>query len=385
MITENILWGGQFQKLLTKFKLDRDPDSVVIRKIVFFSVFTWVPLLILSVLQSSVFNPGLKVSLLTDIVVWARFFIAMPILFYTERLLKHEVGRSVAHLIDSGIISENNHDDYEKIILKICRIRDSKFAELIIFAVAYCVVFFYWRASGETEMASSWQFQHGKELSPAGFWYYYISAPIFQFLLYRLLFKFLLWVGFLYKISRIDLNLIPINPDLSGGLSFLGVTTAFFGFIGLAQGCVVSAQIAEFIVKNNVPLTDFKVTIFTNIIVLLLLFLFPMIFFIRKLTRVRFDGLLEYGVVSQKYVNSFNNKWVKNINPQNEQLLGSADIQSLADLFNSFQIVAKMSVFPFTFKQIIYLAVLIAIPFIPLIFFIISPAELLKYLVEMFL
>ncbi len=385
MIIDNILWGGLVHKILMKTKLDVEPDSVILRKIIFFSAFTWLPLLILSTIQSTSYNPAIKVSLLTDLVVWARFFVALPILFYSERLIKYQIGDSLVHFINSGIISQNNYTNYEFLLKKIGKLRDSKAAELIILVLSFAAVLFYWRASDETNMVSTWLFNADKNLSLAGYWYYTVSAPVFQFFLYRMFWKFFLWAVFLYKISKMELNLIPINPDRSGGLNFLGIATFFFGFIGLAQGSVVSAQIAEFIIKNNVQLADFKNTIFINIIVLILLFILPMMFFITKLLNIRLKGILEYGILSQKYSDLFHDKWVKGNNSLNEQLLGSSDIQSLADLFNSLQIISKMRIVPFNMRQLVYLIVLIAIPFFPLIFFIISPLEILKYVAATFI
>lgn len=382
---ENIVWGGPTHKILLKVKLDTEPKSVIIRKIIFFTSFTWLPLLILSVIQSVAYNPSIKVSLLTDLVVWTRYFLALPLLFYTERMIRIQVNRSLDHFISSGIIAQNNVEQYESILTKISRIRDSKILEIIVLIIAYSSVIFYWRDTDKTNIISTWLFPDKNNMSLAGYWYYFIAAPLFQFFLYRMLAKFLLWAAFLYKVSRMDLNLVAINPDLSGGLNFLGTSTFFFGYIGVAQASVVSSQIAKYILTNKVSLSDFTTTIIVNVIVLLILFILPTLFFVKKLTNVRFKGILEYGVVSQKYVSGFHNKWVKNINPQKEELLGSADIQSLADLFNSFQIVTKMRIVPFSIMQVVLLILVISVPYLPLIFFIVPPLEVLKYLIGVFI
>jgi len=65
-----------------------------------------------------------------------------------------------------------------------------------------------------------------------------------------------------------------------------------------------------------------------------------------KLSRVRKAGLLEYGKPTQSYTVSFDRKWVHPIERPNEPLLGTGDMQSLADLGNSFALVDAMMVAP---------------------------------------
>jgi len=68
----------------------------------------------------------------------------------------------------------------------------------------------------------------GSDLSLAGWWYGYVSLPIFQFLLVRWYFRLFIWTRFLWQVSRIDLQLIPTHPDRVGGVGFLsGAIYAF--------------------------------------------------------------------------------------------------------------------------------------------------------------
>ncbi len=66
--------------------------------------------------------------------------------------------------------------------------------------------------------------------------------------------------------------------------------------------------------------------------------------------------------------------------PPDEPLLGSADIQSLADLGNSFGLIREMRLFPFSQQQILQIAVIASLPGLPLIFLVMPVGELLKLL-----
>ena len=96
-------------------------------------------------------------------------------------------------------------------------------------------------------------------LTPAGYWQMLVSAPIFQFILLRWYFRFFLWFWFLFRVSRLNLHLIPIHTDRTGGLGFLGASPMAFAPVLIAQGAVLAGLIASRIFYGGQALTDFKV------------------------------------------------------------------------------------------------------------------------------
>ncbi len=80
-------------------------------------------------------------------------------------------------------------------------------------------------------------------------------------------------------------------------------------------------------------------------------------------------------------INSFEEKWVLNT-PPSEEVLGSGDIQSLADLNNSYEIVSDMRAVPFGLEDIIRLAAATAAPLAPLLLTIFPLEELITRLVK---
>jgi hypothetical protein len=102
--------------------------------------------------------------------------------------------------------------------------------------------------------------------------------------------------------------------------------------------------------------------------------------FAPALARAKRRGLREYGVLSSRYVEDFDRKWIRGGADPGEALLGSADIQSLADLGNSFEIVRRMQPLPFGKETIVRLAVTTALPALPLVLTVIPLEELVKRL-----
>ena len=78
------------------------------------------------------------------------------------------------------------------------------------------------------------------------------------------------------------------------------------------------------------------------VIMMVFFVLAPLLVFTPHLARIKRIGLLEYGGFAQRYVREFDQKWLRGEAPADEPLVGSGDIQSLADLGNSFEIVKGM-------------------------------------------
>ena len=221
--------------------------------------------------------------------------------------------------------------------------------------------------------------------TPAGYWYAYISIPIFQFLLLRWYFRIIIWVRFLWQVSRMDLHLVPTHPDRAAGLGFLGGSAAAFMPLLLAQGALLAGQIANHIFYEGDKLLDFKPEIVAVVILLLLLVLGPLCVFSPRLAQAKRQGLLEYGALASRYVDGFDQKWLRGGASLDEQFIGTGDIQSLNDLAGSFEVVKSMRPFPFDKTVLLQTAVAGLAPLLPLTLTMISLEDMVKRLLGILL
>ena len=109
----------------------------------------------------------------------------------------------------------------------------------------------------------------------------------------------------------------------------------------------------------------------------------PLLVFARKLDDVARTGALEYGALAQKYARDFDQKWLRRAAPADEPLLGSADIQSLADMASSFAVVHEMRFVPFTIRDVLQLGTIALLPIVPLTLTMFSLQELLERLLRL--
>lgn len=100
-----------------------------------------------------------------------------------------------------------------------------------------------------------------------------------------------------------------------------------------------------------------------------------------RLMQAKRTGLHEYGILASNYVNEFDKKWIRGGASGNEPLVGSGDIQSLADLGNSFQVIREMKPIPFGRDTIVQLVFLTILPGMPLVLTLIPLEDLVTKLI----
>jgi len=374
----SVVLGGPLFQLLRRAHLSDDSFGMLKRRVLFISLIAWLPLLIFSVLERNALNKILPIPFLFDIEIHMRFLLALPLLVYAEYLVNNRMRPIVRQFSERNLVE--NPADLEGPVRSAFRLRNSMVAEIILIAIVYSVGIMVRREAAVS--TSTWYaiLKDGKTTwTNAGIWYAYVSLPIFQFILVRWYFRIFIWGRFLWQISRLKLNLIPTHPDRVAGLGFLGNTVYAFSPILMAHGVLLSGMIANRIFFTGATLVAFKLEIFAMILVLLAIVLSPLLVFAFQLNQAKRTGLREYGVLAERYVREFDQKWLRS--DTDETFLGSGDIQSLADLGNSFQVIREMRLAPFTKETIAQLAIVTLIPLLPLVLTMFS----LEQLVDRFL
>jgi hypothetical protein len=145
-----------------------------------------------------------------------------------------------------------------------------------------------------------------------------------------------------------------------------------------ALSSVVSASIASRILFGGATLERVEFMYVALIVFALIVFAGPLMVFAPKLFRLKQDGLLRYGTLASQYTQEFDSKWASGLNTAEEQLLGTADIQSLADLGNSYELVRKMRGLPIELSDFISIALPGVIPALPLAATVMPVGEIVK-------
>ena len=379
----SLVLGGPLFQLLRRAHLSDDALLLVRQRVIAITLLAWLPLLLLSALEGNLWSGNTRVPFLFDIEVHVRFLVALPLLILAEMVVHRRMRPLLQQFLERNLIPENAMTRFESAIAPAFRLRNSVLAEVLLIALVYGVgVLIVWRhyVALDTTTWYATASAGGSQLSLAGIWFGYVSLPIFQFLLCRWYFRLFSWAHFLWQVSRIELSLVPTHPDRLGGLSFVSGQVYAFTVLAVAHGALLAGNLANRIFFLGAALTQFKAEIAIVLIFLMCIILGPLMFFMPQLAQAKRTGSREYGVLAERYVREFDNKWLRGGVPAGEPLVGSSDIQSLADLGNSFQVVREMRILPIKRDDVLRLVVATLVPIVPLALTMMSLEELLKTL-----
>jgi hypothetical protein len=375
--------GGPAYRLMTWVGLIREGDPSVARRIIAFLAITTVPLLLLAWWEGVLLGPTPRESLLLDFAAFARFFIAIPLLFVAELSIGPRVTGAGLHFVRAGLVSPEDLPRFERAVRRLVKWRNSPWMELAILAIALVGA---WTFTAETVSgvgAKSWtsitvDTETGQRLSLVGLWFRVVAVPLIQFFWYRWVWRYLLWVRFLFDMSSLRLNLVPTHADGAGGLGFLGTAHTSFGILSFAVCSILSASVAMLIVFEGASIQSFQVHFITLVVIAELLFLGPLAMFTPMMMRARLDGLRQYNLLVLQYNRAFHKKWIDGQAGDDPSLLGSSDIQSLADLGSSYEYIREMKALPFGVRVILQLAVVTLLPAVPLLLLVMPVEEILS-------
>jgi hypothetical protein len=377
----SIVLGGPAYDLLLRMGLLRFTLPNVLRRIVLLVALTWLPLLLLSLRDGLAFGHEVRIPLLYDLATYGRLLLCLPLLIVAEIVIDPAIRLSVSQFVQAGIVQNDVLPKFDGVLMRIQKLRDSKIPEFLLLGLAFFPVFLFeheWTAGA----VSSWH-TTAKGLTPAGWWYAFFSAPLLRFIIYRWAFRYFVWSALLRRICRLDLVLMPTHPDRAAGLNFLSITQQRFGILFCALGFSFAGRMANSLVFEGAKIESFQSLMIGFVVMSLIVSLLPLALMTPKLMMVRWKGLLEYGRLANAYTQDFDRKWVHRTTAPAEPLLGTSDIQSLADMGNSFSFVNAMMIAPINKGLVLQLAAQAALPLLPVILIGTPAPELIKAVIKM--
>jgi len=382
----SLVLGGPLFQLFRRTHLTGDALQLLRRRVVVLTLLAWAPLLLLTIVEGRFWGGSVTLPFLHDVELHVRLLLALPLLVVAELVVNQRMRPMVAQFVTRGLVPDAERARFDDAVVSAMRWRNSVAAEVLIIAFVYFVgVGLVWRTQVVIDVTRWYGLGAGGSLHPslAGWWLGLVSLPLFQFLLLRWYWRIAIWTRFLWQVSRIDLRFVPTHPDRSGGLGFMALIGHAFAPLLVAQGALMAGMISSRIFYAGATLPQFKLELIGLVAVMLFAILGPMLVFSPKLAAAKRAGLGDFGMLAERYVREFDTKWMRGGAPADEPLIGSADIQSLADLGNSFEVVKGMRFVPFTLQTVLHLAIVTLLPVLPLTLTMISLEELLGRLLKL--
>lgn len=380
----SLVLGGPLYQLYLRTRLARDPLELLVRRVLTLSLICWLPLLLLSAAAGRL-TGGVPVPFLRDPEVHIRFLLALPLLIASEVYVHRRMRRIPAQFLARGIVAVEDKARFERIVASAMRLRNSATVEVILLALVFTLGHWVWKQTFTLGLSTWYHVNDGSglRLTAAGWFYAFVSLAIFRFILIRWYFRLFVWYRFLWQVRALPLHFNLYHPDRAGGLGFLSGTALALAPVFVAQTMVVAGTIFARILYAGERLPAFRFEIFGILMFAVLVLVLPLGFFIHKLEGAGRRARREFGILASHYVDDFHRKWIDGGVRDGEPLLGTSDIQSLADLANSYAVVSQMSLLPVTKVTLIRLVISIALPLLPLVFTVFPLEELVRELFKL--
>jgi len=308
--------------------------------------------------------------------VHTRLLIAIPLLLRADASL-HARTRLVGDYLGSGRWNADERERFDRIFAAGVKHRDAVVPELALLALAVVASeIVVWNLGGSPMMARRVTLEHHQ--IAACWWYALVALPMFQFLVYRALWRWGIWVQMLWRLSRLPLRPLATHPDLAGGLEFLSLPSLGFAYVVAALSAAQAGVWADRVLHVGVKVPDLKTEAVVFVVAAVILALGPLVVFSGQLLRCQIQGRHDYGGLATDYTRLFQTRWIEQ--RERGDVLGTADIQSLADLAGGFEVVSKTRVVPFGPRTVIAIAAAALAPILPVALLGVPLTELLAKL-----
>lgn len=378
----SLVLGGPLYQMLRKARLEDRVEDHVLRRVVVISGIIWLPLLLLCLVDGTLLG-GVPIPFIADIETHVRFLVVVPLLLVAELLVHLRMRAIVPQFVERKLVPEAALERFRAAILSALNLRNSVWIELLLIAIIFPLAY-HLRANYLALESPTWYARvenGGATATRAGLWFYWISNPIFQFLLVRWYFRLFIWARFLWQVSRIQLALIPTHPDRNAGLGFLAASAYAVSPLLAAHGAAVAGYFANRIFYEGASLANFKLEVVLLVVFLMVVVLGPLCVFAPQILAAKRKGLREYGSFAAEYMRDFDRRWLRTADRDGEAMLGAADIQSLADLGNAFGVIREMKAVPFGRDTFVQLTMATVVPFAPLLLTMFPLEEMLNRII----
>ncbi|WP_157491391.1 hypothetical protein [Flammeovirga sp. SJP92] len=283
-----------------------------------------------------------------------------------------------------NIIAESEKEKFEKVLRNISYITKNNVAEIIFYVLFYSLIILFWEDVINNANKSYFFNDDTKEINFIGWYYLFISLPFFQLLIFRWIFRWVIWFWMLLKVSFLKLKIDPVHADGMGGLEFINLIPFLFSFLSFLISAIISTHMGLEIVYEGTTLKSLTVQIIFYTLFFPFLNYIPLTFFVNKMFKAKTEGILKFGQLLREHNRAYFDKWIYH-KKEEDKLLGSMDNSSLSDINGSYASNQSLKLIPINSNFFFITVVISAIPYMPLLLTQYSIIDLFKKLIIHFI
>ncbi|HEX6976725.1 MAG TPA: hypothetical protein VF147_20095 [Vicinamibacterales bacterium] len=318
--TYSITRGGPLRRAERAARIVHDDPRDLVRRVAAASAIGYAPVLALGIGWRVV--SGTWPVALVELTTHVRVLVMLPLLLLGEQLIELRATAAGSYLLRSRLVVPEQAEAHRSIVERTERVRNAGVVEALLLVGAFVSVLALPPFTRESAAAIRWS------VGP--------SVLLYRFLMLRILWRWLLWGLYLFRLSRFPLNLRATHPDQVGGLAPLAGPSIVFGVVVMAAASSAAASWGDHMRFEGVRAVVFADDVIAYIVLALAVAAAPLWVFIPRLGRLRKQGVGRYGAFATGYAEAFEQRWFDRNGGSGAEALGTADIQSLNDLGGSF-------------------------------------------------
>ncbi len=329
---------------------------VLVKRALVLMIVTYVPMALLALLQGLYDTAATPTNFFADFAAYAQFLIALPLYIVAEPIIEGSTREAAKQFLACGVVRPADAPQVYGIHATLARARAARWPDLVCIGCAYVFSLVILVPQFGADPLPTWHVQ-GDETSrwmtAAGVWAFFVSIPLLNFIWLRLICKIILWIYYLYRITRLHLELHPMHADATGGIGFVSETQGRYALFILAFGVGnVAAPVGYQVVVLNYDLSILPVW---GPLVLFglgapILFTLPLLMFTKQLYRSKKRALAAYRERVTEQSRRVEQNWLfggRRESPQRD-VRELAELETLALLFARIE---KMRVVPFDLRS----------------------------------
>ncbi|MCC7042190.1 MAG: hypothetical protein IT516_17950 [Burkholderiales bacterium] len=319
-------------------------------------IVTYVPMALLALAQGLYDTVATPTNFFADFAAYAQFLVALPLYVIAEPVIDGSTREAAKQFLACGIVRPADAPKVYQIHATIARARVARWPDLACIGLAYFFSLVILVPQFGADPLPTWHVQGDESsrwMTAAGVWAFFVSIPLLNFIWLRLICKIILWIYYLYRITRLHLELHPMHADVTGGIGFVSETQGRYALFILAFGIGnVAAPVGYQMAVLNYDLSILPVW---GPLVLFglgapMLFTLPLLMFTKQLYRSKKRALAAYRERVTEQSRRVEEHWLfgeRRESPQ-QDVRELAELETLASIFSRIE---KMRVVPFDLRS----------------------------------
>ncbi len=361
----------------------------LVRRSLLLILITWVPLAVLAIVAEVhwIQPPGQNFFL--DLAAYGQLFIGLPMFLIAERVIDRQTRDAARCFLTTGVVQTGAVARLFHLNGQVERLRKRLWPELICILIGYALTA-AWMIPEMHDDRDTWYamdpIHQWQALTWPGLLELVFVGPLTTYWWLRWSWKIGIWSWYLYRLSRLRLNLVASHPDKTGGIGFLSDAQTKFGLVILAYGIsYVAPTIGYKLAFEGATMSVLSVWGYAVSFVIgaPLLFTIPLFMFTKQLYRAKAHAMEMFQERSMERAQAFEQKWLKACSSGNYELMSGSDLVGLNALNQVYDHIHAMRVVPFDLRSFSELVGSALGPMVPLLPYLVDlPEPLLRALQE---